>query len=53
MVIACNNSSNNGTNEDINNSNSNTLSAPELLNYTIVNVFPHDTSSYTQGKCFV
>lgn len=49
IVIACNNSSNTVPNEDINTSNSNTISAPEQLNYSIVNIFPHDTSSYTQG----
>jgi glutamine cyclotransferase len=34
---------------DENNSSENSNSAPPTINYSVVNVYPHDTSSYTQG----
>ena len=49
-VIACNNSSNsNDNNVDENKANNSTINAPIPLTYTLINVYPHDTSSYTQG----
>ncbi|OYY14503.1 MAG: hypothetical protein B7Y69_11910, partial [Sphingobacteriia bacterium 35-40-8] len=44
-LAACNNDN---TNTD--NSNSSTaIPAPATLNYTVLNVYPHDTSSFTEG----
>ena len=46
MFAACNNnnSANNGSD-----STTQTFTPPPSIAYTIVNTFPHDTSSYTQG----
>ena len=40
--IACNNASNN-------NDTNTGIAAPQALNYELVKVYPHDTTSYTQG----
>lgn len=52
LALACNNSD-----ENVINSSDSTISTsiPEAVTipYTIVNVYPHDTSSYTQGLEFV
>ena len=50
FAIACNNS-NNGNNSNSNNERegNNAITAPTALNYTIQNVYAHDTSAYTQG----
>lgn len=45
LISACNN--NNQPNNETVNDNSNP--PPPLINYTIVKVYPHDTSSYTEG----
>lgn len=42
VAMACNNNNDN-TDDDLNNT------APANLNYTVVKIYPHDTSSYTQG----
>ncbi len=48
-IIACNNTSQD-TNADTSNTGNNaTLVAPTPLNYSLVKVYPHDTSAYTQG----
>jgi glutaminyl-peptide cyclotransferase len=44
-LAACNNN-----NTDTNNNNSSqAIPAPATLNYTVLNVYPHDTSSFTEG----
>ncbi len=49
-VISCNNSSNSTDNNDVDNkANNSTINAPLPLNYTLIKIYPHDTSSYTQG----
>lgn len=48
-VIACNNSSNSVDNTNDVKANNSTINAPIPLNYSLINVYPHDTSSYTQG----
>lgn len=46
VFAACNNKSNNtATTTDANNS----TPSPPLINYSIAKVYPHDTSSYTEG----
>lgn len=45
-LAACNNDNNNSDN---NNSSAAAIPPPATLNYTILNVFPHDTSSFTEG----
>jgi glutamine cyclotransferase len=48
-TIACNNTSQDA-NVDASNANNNSgLVAPTPLNYTLIKVYPHDTSAYTQG----
>jgi glutaminyl-peptide cyclotransferase len=42
-ITACNNTNTNNTVQD------NSNPAPPVLNYSIVKVYPHDTSSYTEG----
>ncbi|OYU54658.1 MAG: glutamine cyclotransferase [Chitinophagaceae bacterium BSSC1] len=44
-LAACNND-NTGTE---NNNSSSAIPAPATLNYTVLNVYPHDTSSFTEG----
>ena len=46
ILIACQ-SANNST--DSNKSNNNTIASTTVLQYEIVKIHPHDTSSYTQG----
>lgn len=48
FAIACNNA-NNPTETNIEIVNTNVIAAPTPLNYTLVKVYPHDTSAYTQG----
>ena len=48
IVIACNNTDSASDADNENNSNT-AISAPIALNYSIQNVYPHDTSAYTQG----
>ncbi len=38
-----------GTDKPANNGNNNGISAPAQINYTVVNTYPHDTSSFTEG----
>ncbi len=45
ILAACNGSSNDGANNAEDNNNP----APSAISYNIVKVYPHDTSSYTQG----
>jgi len=45
LSLSCNNNSGN-INTDSGSDNSN---APTVLNYTVVNAYPHDTTSYTEG----
>ncbi len=45
IIYSCNTSNN--TNDESNASEA--IQAPSPLNYTILKVYPHDTSSYTQG----
>lgn len=35
--------------EEVSSSNTNTIAAPTVLNYSILAIYPHDTASYTQG----
>ena len=50
MAIACNNTTNSTVdNDNMEVANNTAIIAPTLLNYTIQNVYPHDTSAYTQG----
>jgi len=44
FVSACNNNQPNNTTVENNNN-----PAPPVINYTVVKVYPHDTSSYTEG----
>lgn len=44
-LAACNN---NNTTTEINNSSA-VIPIPATLNYTVLNVYPHDTSSFTEG----
>lgn len=44
-LAACNNDNNNSDN----NNSSAAIPAPATLNYTVLNVYPHDTSSFTEG----
>lgn len=44
-LAACNNDNNNPDN----NNSSAAIPAPATLNYTVLNVYPHDTSSFTEG----
>lgn len=46
-LTACNNNDNNNSNNS--ETTDNTNPAPPLLNYNVVKIYPHDTSSYTQG----
>jgi len=43
LVFSCNNDNENAS------SDANAIAAPKNLDYELVNVYPHDTSSYTQG----
>jgi glutamine cyclotransferase len=45
-LIACKNSENATENNEV---NENIIKAPSILQYEVVKVYPHDTSSYTQG----
>jgi glutamine cyclotransferase len=45
LLAACNN---NNTTTEINNSSA-IIPIPATLNYTVLNVYPHDTSSFTEG----
>ena len=47
IVIACNNTDSNTTNENV--VSNSAIIAPIPLNYTIQQVYAHDTSAYTQG----
>jgi glutamine cyclotransferase len=50
IVIACNNSDSADTSSAKNENEGNTaISAPIALNYSIQEIYPHDTSAYTQG----
>ena len=50
FVIACNNSDNTDDATSSTDAAGNTaIAAPTPLNYSIQNVYPHDTSAYTQG----
>ena len=42
-LFACNTDNNNDAN------NENAIAAPTALSYEVIKVYPHDTSSYTQG----
>src|SRR5579885_3116157 len=48
FIAACNNPSNPG-NGGVSTPNNNPNPAPPMLSYNIVSVYPHDTSSYTEG----
>lgn len=42
--------SNNGNNTDVNgNEDATANAAPAIINYSVVNIFPHDTSAFTEG----
>ncbi|MGI8951816.1 MAG: glutaminyl-peptide cyclotransferase [Chitinophagaceae bacterium] len=45
LFIACNTNNNNADNNIEDNNNP----APAIINYNVIKVYPHDTSSYTQG----
>lgn len=47
LAIGCNN--NNTNKEEVQNENSEGSTAPSLINYTVINVYPHDTKSFTEG----
>lgn len=47
FFFACGDKTNNT--EETTTDNTNTVPTPAALDYTVVKVFPHDTSSYTQG----
>jgi glutamine cyclotransferase len=47
LLAACKSNTNNSNTEDA--TTSNAIVAPTNLNYAIVKVYPHDTTSYTQG----
>ena len=50
LVIALGLAACNNNNTDTNNNNSSpAIPAPATLNYTVLNVYPHDTSSFTEG----
>lgn len=50
LVIALGLAACNNNNSDTNNNNSSpAIPAPATLNYTVLNVYPHDTSSFTEG----
>ncbi len=44
-LFACNNKKN----EENNAEEENAIAAPKVINYNVVKIYPHDTSSYTQG----
>src|SRR5687767_3796156 len=46
IMIGCTNSS------DVNNTDNSTESSVQRLSYSVVGVYPHDTSSFTQGLTF-
>jgi glutaminyl-peptide cyclotransferase len=48
ILIACISCNNNDTNSDVPDNNPAIAEVPSL-NYTVVNSYPHDTASYTQG----
>jgi glutaminyl-peptide cyclotransferase len=48
LLISCTNDGDNDGNNPVS-----TIPAPLQLNYTVVNVYPHDISSYTQGLQYV
>ena len=43
FISACNNNSTNNITDD------NANPPPPMINFSIVKIYPHDTSSYTQG----
>jgi glutaminyl-peptide cyclotransferase len=45
-ITSCGNDKGSGDNDNITNS---TVEPPPVINYSIIKVYPHDTSSYTQG----
>ena len=50
FAIACNNTNNAETANDLNETEGSTaITAPIALNYSIQKVYPHDTTAYTQG----
>ncbi|MBX9783071.1 MAG: glutaminyl-peptide cyclotransferase [Chitinophagaceae bacterium] len=49
LFILVLNSCTNDTPDENNNPPQSAIPAPQQLNYTILNVYPHDTTSYTQG----
>jgi len=48
-IVAC---QNNPSDQNSTNSSSPALSEPASLAYTVINVFPHDTTSYTEGLIY-
>lgn len=51
MFTACNNNDSGSTDNGSNTSGA--AAEPAVMHYTVVNVFPHDTSSFTQGLQFL
>ena len=48
FIVSCNN----GVNNNSEDSTSKELVGPKILSHSIINAYPHDTSSYTQGLTF-
>ena len=46
FLSACNNNEENGSGSE---NSPASIPAPAVMHYSIVKVYPHDTSSYTQG----
>lgn len=45
MIVSCNNNEN----KDENKTNSNSETSTPIINWSIISVFPHDTTSFTEG----
>ncbi|KIC94481.1 glutaminyl-peptide cyclotransferase [Flavihumibacter solisilvae] len=52
LGVACNNADNTSGSEESTSATAGSLPAPPALRFNVLNVFPHDTSSFTQGLLF-
>jgi glutaminyl-peptide cyclotransferase len=49
FLAACNNNSDSGSNTAAGGNTPETNNTPAIINYSVINAFPHDTTSYTEG----
>lgn len=52
LFVACNNHTDSDTSATTTNNNNNTDNSPQLINFSVVQALPHDTSSFTEGLLF-